>query len=83
LLRPSALHCTIGPVWVVVDGSSDGSDIALERALCPHAGLHVIRLTEPRQGCGSPAALRRAHAEGFTHACTLDSDGQHRAADIP
>lgn len=73
------------PVWVVVDGSTDGS----ERALAPleHERadeLRVIRLAE-NAGKGSAvlAGARAARAAGFTHVLTMDADGQHPGASIP
>jgi len=72
------------PVWVVVDGSSDGTAEQLAQLAIKDAHLRVLQL--PRN-CGKGAAvlygLRRAADEGFTHALTLDSDGQHPAAMIP
>ena len=69
------------PVWVVLDGSTDGSGAALPR---DDPGLRVLSL--PRNG-GKGAAvlhgLRAARAEGFTHALVMDADGQHPAALIP
>lgn len=72
------------PVWVVVDGSTDGTGEELERMATADPRLRVIRL--PRN-CGKGAAvlhgLRAAKQLGFTHALTLDSDGQHPADRIP
>ncbi len=68
------------PVWVVVDGSTDDSAERLRELAAQHAGLRVWVL--PRnQGKGAAVlfALRHAHALGFTHALTMDSDGQHPA----
>jgi glycosyltransferase involved in cell wall biosynthesis len=72
------------PVWVVVDGSTDGTAAALSRLADDDPGLRVILL--PRnQGKGAAVlqGLELALAEGFTHALTLDSDGQHPADLIP
>ena len=72
------------PVWVVVDGSTDGTAQGLREMAARDDGLRVIVL--PRNG-GKGAAvfhgLQLAAAEGFTHALTMDSDGQHPAACIP
>jgi glycosyltransferase involved in cell wall biosynthesis len=72
------------PVWVVVDGSDDGTAEGLERLAAEEPHLRVLRL--PRN-CGKGAAVLHgataALAEGFTHALTMDSDGQHPAASIP
>jgi glycosyltransferase involved in cell wall biosynthesis len=72
------------PVWVVVDGSTDGSDAPV-RTLARHdSRLRVI--ARPRNG-GKGAAVATgvaaALAENFTHVLTMDSDGQHPADHIP
>ena len=72
------------PVWVVVDGSTDGTDVLLRRLADEDVGLRVIVL--PRnQGKGAAvlAGIAQAAAAGFTHALTMDSDGQHPAGLIP
>ncbi len=72
------------PVWVVVDGSTDGTDKLLQNMAAHDDGLVVLVL--PRnQGKGSAvlAGIEAAEAEGFTHALTMDSDGQHPADLIP
>src|SRR5690242_13744877 len=68
------------PVWVVVDGSTDGSAARLETMANEDAGLRVIVL--PRnagKGAAVLAGLDEAAARGFTHVLTMDSDGQHPA----
>jgi glycosyltransferase involved in cell wall biosynthesis len=72
------------PVWVVVDGSTDGTAEGLVRLAQSDPGLVVFVL--PRnQGKGAAVlhGLAKAQAAGFTHALTMDSDGQHPAALIP
>jgi len=72
------------PVWVVVDGSDDGTVGRLEDMARSDAGLRVIVL--PANGGKGAAVLHGitvAAAEGYTHALTMDSDGQHPAASIP
>lgn len=72
------------PVWVVVDGSTDGTAEGLQRLAEADAQLHVIVL--PRnQGKGAAVltGLHAAQAAGFTHVLTMDSDGQHPAGLIP
>ena len=68
------------PVWVVVDGSTDGSERALLELAEQEPGLRVMVLPE-NQGKGAAVlhGLERAREEGFTHALTMDSDGQHPA----
>ena len=72
------------PVWVVVDGSDDGSREGLERMARDDAGLRVLTL-ERNGGKGAAVlhALHQAAAEGYSHALTMDADGQHPAASIP
>ena len=72
------------PVWVVVDGSTDGSAQGLEKLAQDDPGLRVVVL--PKNAGKGNAVLQGislAAAEGFTHALTMDSDGQHPAASIP
>lgn len=72
------------PVWVVVDGSSDGTRAGLEAMAREDAGLRVLAL-ERNSGKGAAVlhALSAAAAEGYTHALIMDADGQHPAASIP
>jgi len=71
------------PVWVVVDGSSDGS---AEQLLSLAEGQLALRIwVLPRnQGKGAAVlfALQEAQLQGFTHVLTMDSDGQHPAERI-
>lgn len=68
------------PVWVVVDGSTDGSAEALGALAQTEPRLRV--LVRPRNG-GKGAALLvgllAAQKAGYTHALTMDADGQHPA----
>jgi glycosyltransferase involved in cell wall biosynthesis len=68
------------PVWVVVDGSTDGSAERLRALAADDPGLRVEVL--PRN-CGKGAAVlhgaQLARAAGYTHILTMDSDGQHPA----
>ncbi len=71
------------PVWVVIDGSTDGSGEALARAAADDPDLHVCML--PRnQGKGAAIlhGLVRARTYGVTHVVTVDADGQHSAEHI-
>ena len=71
-------------VWVVVDGSTDGRAEGLQRLAAADAGLRVWVL--PRnsgKGAAVLHGLRQAAAAGFSHALTMDADGQHPAALIP
>jgi glycosyltransferase involved in cell wall biosynthesis len=72
------------PVWVVIDGSTDGTGAALERRAAGDPGLRVIiRRLNGGKGAAILDGLRAAAAEGFTHVLTMDADGQHPAAAIP
>ena len=72
------------PVWVIVDGSTDGTPAGLLAMAKSDPGLEVVVLP---QNCGKGAAvlqgLERARAKGYTHVLTMDSDGQHPAKLIP
>jgi glycosyltransferase involved in cell wall biosynthesis len=72
------------PVWVVTDGSTDGTPAVLREMVAADPGLQLIAL--PANG-GKGAAvlhgLNAARAAGYTHALTMDSDGQHPAELIP
>ncbi|MCC2632340.1 glycosyltransferase family 2 protein [Ramlibacter sp.] len=72
------------PVWVVVDGSTDGTGQELQRMAAQDPHLKVIVLPE-NQGKGSAVltGLEAAQRAGFTHALAMDSDGQHPADLIP
>jgi glycosyltransferase involved in cell wall biosynthesis len=71
------------PVWVVVDGSTDGSAQRLLAMAAADPGLHVIVLPRNRgKGAAILAGLEQAAARGFTHVLTMDSDGQHPAQAI-
>ena len=72
------------PVWVVVDGSTDGTAEGLQALAAEDPGLRVWVL--PRNSGKGAAVLHGLHhaaAQGYTHALTMDSDGQHPAALIP
>ncbi|AGW94264.1 glycosyltransferase family 2 protein [Cupriavidus sp. DF5525] len=72
------------PVWVVVDGSTDGSDRWLQAQAATDSGLRVLVLPS-NQGKGAAVlqGIEAAAAEGFTHVLVMDSDGQHPAHLIP
>ena len=72
------------PVWVVVDGSTDGTAEQLQALAEGDDGLKVIVLPENRgKGAAVLAGITQAAALGYTHALTMDSDGQHPADLIP
>jgi polyprenyl-phospho-N-acetylgalactosaminyl synthase len=69
----------VAAVWVIDDGSDDGTAAEAEKA-----GAKVIR---HQANLGKGAALRKglsaARTAGYKYAVTLDGDGQHDAAEIP
>lgn len=72
------------PVWVVVDGSTDGSAERLQAMAADDPALRVLVL--PRnQGKGAAVlhGLEQAAAAGYTHVLAMDSDGQHAPESIP
>ncbi|MCW7536437.1 glycosyltransferase family 2 protein [Aquabacterium sp. A7-Y] len=72
------------PVWVVVDGSTDGTAEGLQTMAAEDPELRVLVLPHNRgKGSAVLLGLHAAQAEGYTHALTMDSDGQHPAALIP
>jgi glycosyltransferase involved in cell wall biosynthesis len=72
------------PVWVVVDGSTDGSHQQLARWAATQTGLRVLVLpTNQGKGAAVLHGIRAALCAGFTHALIMDSDGQHPPERIP
>jgi glycosyltransferase involved in cell wall biosynthesis len=72
------------PVWVVVDGSTDGTTAELERLADGDHGLRVVVLPENRgKGGAVLEGISQAMALGYTHVLTMDADGQHPAGLIP
>jgi glycosyltransferase involved in cell wall biosynthesis len=72
------------PVWVVIDGSTDGSGTRVQAVARNDPGLQVFVLPENRgKGAAILHGLREAARAGYTHALTMDSDGQHPADLIP
>ena len=68
------------PVWVVVDGSTDGTAERLEALALDDPGLRVmIRARNGGKGAAILDGLLEARRLGFTHVLTMDSDGQHPA----
>jgi glycosyltransferase involved in cell wall biosynthesis len=70
-------------VFVVVDGSTDGSGKLLADLTPCAPGLTV--LFSPRnsgKGAAVLAGAAAARARGFTHALVMDADGQHPATSI-
>jgi glycosyltransferase involved in cell wall biosynthesis len=72
------------PVWVVVDGSTDGTGEELVKISKGDPGLETL-LLDRNQGKGAAvlAGLENAAKRGFTHVLVMDADGQHPAEQIP
>ena len=71
------------PVWVVVDGSSDGTPEGLLAMAADDDGLKVWLLPENRgKGAAVLFGLDEADNAGFSHVLTMDADGQHPAGKI-
>lgn len=68
------------PVWVVIDGSTDDTAQGVQSLAANDPGLRVLVLPK-NQGKGAAVmhGLAAAQAAGFTHALTMDADGQHPA----
>lgn len=67
-------------MWVVVDGSTDGSEQGLPQMAEEDEGLRVMVLQHNRgKGAAILQGLQQAAEAGFTHVLTMDSDGQHPA----
>lgn len=72
------------PVWVVVDGSTDGTGAQLQAMAAEDEGLQVFVLAHNvGKGAAVLHGLDAAAQRGYTHVLTMDSDGQHPAALIP
>jgi glycosyltransferase involved in cell wall biosynthesis len=71
------------PVWVIIDGSTDQSAQQLLAMAAAEPALRVFVLPKNRgKGAAVLFGLKQAQAQGFTHALTMDSDGQHPAGRI-
>ena len=80
----AAARAQWAPVWVVVDGSTDGTGEELERLAAQDPQLRVLRLARNSgKGAAVLAGIQLAAEAGFTHVLTLDSDGQHPCDRIP
>ena len=66
-------------VWLVVDGSTDGSaDMLVESG-----GFRILkRAYNGGKGAAVLEGLREAMRAGFTHVLVMDADGQHSAHEI-
>ncbi len=71
------------PVWVVTDGSDDGTTEQLEALAVDKPDLRIIRHDTNRgKGAAVLTGARLAREAGFTHLLSFDADGQHPAGQI-
>ncbi len=67
-------------IIVVNDGAIDST----EEVLCRFEGIEVITFAKNRgKGAALDAGMMHAANRGFTHAITVDTDGQHRTEELP
>jgi predicted LPLAT superfamily acyltransferase len=67
------------PVYVVDDGSTDGSGERARQA----GGIVLFHPKNLGKGQALLTGMRAAGRDGYTHAICLDADGQHDPDDIP
>jgi len=70
-------------LWVIVDGSNDGSETPLRIIEADHPGFRLI-VNQENKGKGAAVLAGAAEAirEGFSHALVMDCDGQHPVGSI-
>ena len=72
------------PVWVVVDGSTDESTRLLLELAAQDPGLKVlVQPTNGGKGSAVLCGITKALSLGYTHALTMDADGQHPTELVP
>ena len=86
LLKTVEASLSLGtPVWVIFDGSTDGSQELIRHL--EHFHAEQLRVIVIHENIGKGAAvlhgLGQAVDAGFTHILTMDADGQHPAHKIP
>lgn len=69
------------PVWVIIDGSTDGSEDLLAPLQKAYPDTLVVIKIATNQGKGSAilSGIKAAEKLGFTHVLTMDADHQHPA----
>jgi glycosyltransferase involved in cell wall biosynthesis len=76
----AAARAQWAPVWIIVDGSDDGSAERLKLLAAADPGLRVEVLPRNRgKGAAVLHGARLAQLAGYSHILTMDSDGQHPA----
>ncbi len=73
------------PIIVVNDGSTDSTRQTLDAWQGPDSPLRVVVTHTSNRGKAAAllTGFETARGLGFTHALTIDSDGQHAPADLP
>jgi glycosyltransferase involved in cell wall biosynthesis len=74
-------HC---PVWVVIDGSDDGSEKSLDPLLkkFPTVLKRMVLVKNKGKGAAILTGIQQAQSAGYTHVLTMDADLQHSAQSI-
>ena len=72
------------PVWVVIDGSDDASELLLKPLQEQYSDALVVIVLAENQGKGAAIleGIIRAREAGYTHVLTMDADYQHPASFI-
>ncbi|CAA6694612.1 MULTISPECIES: glycosyltransferase family 2 protein [unclassified Lentimonas] len=71
-------------IWVIIDGSNDGSAEALSQSKCviEHQVRMIVKPTNGGKGNALKMGAEAALEAGYTHVLTMDADGQHPASAI-
>lgn len=78
------VHRVVDTVFVVDDGSNDGTAALLDKATGNERPEKVLTHAKNQgKGAALKTGLTYARQQGFRYAVTVDADGQHRANDIP
>lgn len=78
------VHRVVNTVFVVDDGSNDGTAALLDKATGNERPEKVLTHAKNQgKGAALKTGLTFARQQGFRYAVTVDADGQHRADDIP
>ncbi len=67
------------PVWVVIDGSHDGSELLLKPLQKQYPDTLVVLKLKENSGKGAAIlfGITQAQKQGYTHVLTMDADYQH------